>query len=343
MEHGGMDLGLRESQIVIIAQGGELIARRIRTQRESIRSFFTSRPQTRVLIEASTESEWVARCLEEIGHEVIVGDPNYAPMYSQRSRRVKTDLRDAMALAEASKLGAFRPAHRLSDPRRHVRALLATRESLVRTRSKFVVLAQSLLRREGLRVTRGSCEVFPRRLAALDLPSHLRDETAPLMALIKPLNQQIAQLDDVLEKLAREDQVARRLMTCPQIGSLTAIAYVTALDRVERFSRPHQVESYLGLTPSEWSSGETQRKGAITKAGSPRVRYLLVQAAHGILIHRRPETLALISWAERIAKRRGKKVAIVALARKLAGILFAIWRDGHVYDPDRLLPRVRSV
>jgi len=165
---------------------------------------------------------------------------------------------------------------------------------------------------------------------------HLREETSPLVGLIAPLNEQIRDLDRAIEALARGDEAVRRLMTCPEIGPLTAIAYVAALDRVDRFSRAHQVMSYLGLTPSEWSSGESQRKGRITKAGSPRCRYLLVETAHRLLLHRRPETVQLVSWADRIAKRRGKRVAIVALARKLAGVLFAIWRDGHVYEPARL-------
>ena len=114
MEHVGMDLGKRESQIAIITEAGELSEKRMRTERERLRQFFAGRPKARILMESSTISEWVARLLEELGHEVVVADPNYAPMYAQRSRRVKTDRRDALALAEACKLGAYRPAHRTS-------------------------------------------------------------------------------------------------------------------------------------------------------------------------------------------------------------------------------------
>jgi transposase len=288
------------------------------------------------LIEASTESEWVARCLEELGHEVIVGDSNYAPMYSQRSRRIKTDLRDATALAEASKLGAYRAAHRTSDPRRHMRGLLAARDGVVRTRTRYILLTRSLLKREGIRVPSGSAGTFSARWERLDLPAHLREETAPLVGLMGPINEQIRILDQAIEGLARHDTAVCRLMTCPEIGPLTALSYVSTLDRVERFRRPHQVASYLGLVPAEWSSGESQRKGSITKAGSPRSRYLLVEAAHRIINHPRPETLPLVSWAKRIESRRGRSVATVAMARKLAGILFAMWRDEHAYDPSRL-------
>src|SRR3972149_6394178 len=129
-----MDLGKKESQIAIITEAGELIELRIRTDRIRLQEVFGARPKARILIEAGTESEWVARCLEELGHEVIVGDPNYAPMYSQRDRRVKTDRRDALALAEACKLGAYHRAHRTSDEKRHLRAILALRDAVVRTR-----------------------------------------------------------------------------------------------------------------------------------------------------------------------------------------------------------------
>ena len=122
MDHIGMDLGKKESQIAILTQGGELIEKRMRTERERLRQYFEGRPQAKILMEASTVSEWVARLLEDLGHEVVVADPNYAPMYAQRSRRVKTDKRDALALAEACKLGAYRLAHRTSDEQRHVRA-----------------------------------------------------------------------------------------------------------------------------------------------------------------------------------------------------------------------------
>ena len=136
-------LGEEGNQIAILTESGELSEKRLRTERERLRQFFADRPKARILLEASTISEWVARVLEELGHQVVVADPNYAPMYAQRSRRVKTDKRDALALAEACKLGAYRLAHRTSDEQRHVRAILAVRESLVRSRARFVVLIRS--------------------------------------------------------------------------------------------------------------------------------------------------------------------------------------------------------
>ena len=136
MDHIGIDVHKRDSQIYILAEGGEVIERRIRTEPERFDAVLGARSRARIVIEASTDSEWVARCLEALGHEVIVADPNFAPMYATRSRKVKTDRRDARTLAEACLLGAYRPAHRLSDPQRHVRGRLLVRDAVVRTRTR---------------------------------------------------------------------------------------------------------------------------------------------------------------------------------------------------------------
>jgi transposase len=127
MEHIGIDVHKMESQICILAESGEIIERCIRTQRERFAAVLGARPPAKILIESSTESEWVARCIEGLGHEVVVAGPNFAAMYATRSRRVKTDRRDARTLAEACRLGAYRPAHRTSDRQRQVRACCALR------------------------------------------------------------------------------------------------------------------------------------------------------------------------------------------------------------------------
>ncbi|MCY1074305.1 IS110 family transposase [Archangium lansingense] len=334
MEYIGIDVHKRDSQVCILGEGGEVVLeQRIRTQRERLGELLSKRPKARVLLEASTESEWVARCLEELGHEVVVADPNFAPMYATRSRRVKTDKRDARSLAEACKLGAYRPAHRTSDAKRHMRAQLAVREALVRTRTRYISLVSALVRHEGLRIADGEAESFVKRVAALSLPGRLMAQVAPLLSLMQHLNEQIAFMNGVLERVAQKDEQVSRLCTVPQVGPVTACAFVSAVDEPARFSGPHQVEAYLGLVPGEKSSGEKQHRGPITKTGNSRVRWLLIQAALSLLRVKRPETAHLREWAEKIAARRGKKIAVVALARRLAGILFAMMRDGTQYRP----------
>jgi transposase len=336
MDMIGLDLHKRESQLCIRTEDGRISERRVRTSKEQFTEVMSSRSRARILLEASTESEWVARHLEALGHEVIVADPNYAPMYATRSRRVKTDRRDARALMDACAAGTYRAAHRLSDARRHVRAELAVRDALVRTRTRYVALVKALVRRDGLRLPSGEPERTVAKLAALELPQPLADELAPLVAVLEPLNGEIALADRRLAEFAAQDPAARRLATAPSIGPVTAAAFVVVLDDVARFASAHEVEAYLGLVPSEQSSGERRRVGKLTKAGNPRVRWLLVEAGWRLLRSRRPEAAPLRAWAEQIASRRGTRIATVALARRLAGILYAMWRDRTDYRPGAL-------
>jgi transposase len=192
MDYVGIALHKKDSQICILSEGSQLSECRIRTEPQRFAEVLGARPRARILLEASTESEWVARCLEGLGHEVVVADPNFAPMYATRTRKVKTDRRDARALAEACLLGAYRPAHRLSDAQRHVRGRLAVRDALVRTRTRYLALIRALLRRHGWRVPTGSAETFSRRVMALRLPGRLLSEVAPLLAVMRHVNQQLA-------------------------------------------------------------------------------------------------------------------------------------------------------
>ena len=336
MEHVGIDVHKNQSQICILTSEGELIEKRILTQRGRFAAVFGDRPRARILIEAATESEWVARCLEELGHEVIVADPNYAPMYGHRTRRVKTDRRDARALAEACRSGTYRPAHRTSDERRHLRRLLAVREALVRSRARYVSLIRTLLRREGLRVRGGNPAQFIERLTEVEVPALIAQEIEPLLKVLDCLDTRIALADRQLTELAGEDDQIRRLCTVPGVGPVTAASVVATLDTTERFRGAHQVEAYLGLVPRERSSGEKQRKGRITKSGNSRSRWLLVEAAWVLLVRvKQARARPLQLWAQRIAARRGKCVAVVALARRLAGILYAMMRDGTEFEAER--------
>jgi len=331
MEHIGIDVHKQESQLCILSASGEMIERRIRTHREQFAALLGERAPAKILIEASTESEWVARCLEQLGHQVIVADPNFAAMYATRSRRVKTDRRDARTLAEACRLGAYRPAHRTSDGQRHVRAQLAVREALVQTRTRYISLVGALLRRAGLRVATGHAEGFVKRVEKLAMPGQLKSEIAPLFAVLLCVNQQLAWVDGCLERLAKSDETVARLCIAPSVGPVTAAAFCSTIDDVDRFRNAHQVEAYLGLVPSEKSSGERQQRGHITKAGNTRMRKLLVQVAVSILRLRSPRTEELRDWSSRLALRRGKKIATVALARRMAGVLYAMMRDGTCY------------
>jgi len=224
VNHIGIDVHQKDSPICILTAEGELLEHRVRTEPARFADVLGGRHPARILLEAATESEWVARCLEGLGHEVVVADPNFAPMYAQRSRKVKTDRRDARALAEACLLGAYRPAHRLSDAQRHVRGRLTVRDALVRTRTRYIAVIRALLRQHGWRVPSGSADTFVPRVAALPLPGRLRSEVGPLLAVLRPLNQQLAYSDARIEAVTGSDPRVRLLRSLPSVGPVTAAA-----------------------------------------------------------------------------------------------------------------------
>jgi transposase len=336
MEYGAIDLHTKESEIRIVsADGRGVLHRRIVTTRMALSSVFGGRPRLRVLLESGTESEWVAQHLEALGHQVIVADPNYLPMYGQRGRRIKTDRRDVIALVEANRLGIYRLTHRVSSAQRTVRRQLQVRDQLVRMRTQVINLMRAQLRSEGLRVRRGGAERFVARYQALEVSASLRAGLEPLVQGLLALAPLIAAADAWAHEAARADAVTRRLMTAPGVGPITALSFQSALDTVTRFRGPGAVTAYLGVVPQEDSSGDRQRRGRITKAGPPRLRGVLVQASWAVW--RSPRGSATLhAWVHRLADRRGKRIAIVALARRLARILFAMWRDGRDFQATRV-------
>jgi transposase len=329
MEYGAIDLHLRHSLIRIVDEtGAPLLDRRITTTREGLEGVFAERPPVRVLIESSTESEWVARCLEACGHEVIVADPNDTLMYGHRDRRIKTDRRDVVALVEACRRGVYRRAHRVSAAQRQVRRELRAREQLIRVRTQAINLLRAQLREEGYRLPSGSAERAVDRLARLSLPMPLRAGLEPLLALLTALQPLIADCDRAVARRAAGDPVVERLMTMPAVGPVTALTYRAVLDDVQRFRDASAASAFLGLVPREDSSADRHRKGRITKAGPRSPRSLLVQVAWTVWRQGRGP---LSQWVHRLADRRPRAVAVVALARRLARILFAMWRDERSY------------
>jgi len=190
-----------------------------------------------------------------------------------------------------------------------------------------------------MRIPSGQTETFLARLDTLDLSSSMKAILEPLRSASEVLDDERAAADDRCEALVEADADVQRLTTLPGIGPITATAFVAALDTAARFERASQVTSYLGLVPSEYSSGEKQRRGRIARSAHPSVQSLLVQAAWRMARSKDPRTESFRTWAQAVAHRRGKKVAMVALARRLARTLFAMWRDQTEYQPTRIRRR----
>lgn len=331
MVYGAIDLHLRYSQVRIIDDAGCVQRdQRVVTSHERLQAAFAGHGRVRILLETGTESEWVAQALEAAGHDVIVADPNYAPMYGALRRKVKTDRRDVAALAEANRRGWYRPAHRTSTAQRATKQLLRSRRLLVHMRTSAVSLLRSLLRQDGYRLSSGSCETVPARVARLALPSELAETLAPLCRQIATLTAELHAMDARLQTRTAGDAIVARLRTVPGVGLVVATTFRAFVDRGERFAHAGQVSAAIGLVPREDSSAERRHRGHITKAGPRELRSLLVQAAW--VCWRHPGSAALKAWGDRLAARRGKRIAVVALARRLSRILFALWRNGTTFD-----------
>jgi transposase len=336
MVYGAIDLHMRQSQIRIIDEGGTVVRdQRVPTTRERLTAAFAGVGAMRILVETGTESEWVAQALEAAGHEVVVADPNYAPMYGDMTRRIKTDRRDVAALAEANRRGWYRVTHRTSAEQRETKQMLRTRRFLVQQRSGAVSLLRSLLRQSGYRLGTGSCATVPARVARLAVTGELAATLAPLCRQIAALTTEIHGLDARLQTRTASDAIVARLRSVPGIGLVVATTFRAFVDRHERFGHAGQVSAAIGLVPREDSSAERRLRGHITKAGPRELRSLLIQAAWVCWRHGGSGTLR--AWVDRLATRRGRRIAVVALARRLSRILFALWRDDTTFDATKLV------
>ena len=335
MVYGAIDLHMRYSQVRVIDAEGQLLREtRVATTPERLTAAFAAHGPMRIVLETGTESEWVAQVLEAAGHDVIVADPNFAPMYGEVRRRVKTDSRDVTALAEANRRGWYRPAHRTSAVQRERRQLLRARRQLVQMRTGTISVTRALLRQSGYRAGTGGSEAFGHRVARLTLPASLAATIAPLVRTLAALRTEIRALDTAVERVAATDPIVQRLQTVPGIGPVVAVTFRAFVDDIARFPSAAHLSAALGLVPREDSSADRRHRGHVTKAGPRELRSLLVQAAW--VCWRRCRHAPLRAWTDQLAARRGKRIAVVALARRLSRILYAIWRDDTVFEGSRV-------
>ncbi len=251
------------------------------------------------------------------------------------SRRVKTDKKDARVLSEVSCRIDIPSVHIPSARARDWKTLCSARDCLVASRTKLINHVRGWLRTQLAEVRSGGVQTFPERVEEKLLS---RPEGMPVyidreLTVIKTLNEQIVAADKELEEIAARETRCRNVMTVPGVGPVTALRFVATIDDVSRFPGAHALQSYLGLTPGENSSSTRERKTSSTKAGAPAMRWLLVQAAW-CAWRTRPDD-PMVRWAKQVAQRRGNQIGIIALSRKLAGILYAILRDGTRYESKR--------
>lgn len=327
----GLDLAKLVFQVHCVdASGRAVVARAIK--RGNLLGFFAALPSCLVGLEACGSAHHWARELIKLGHQVRIMPPAYVKPYV---RRQKNDAADAAAICEA----VTRPSMRFVGVR-----TLENQATLMHHKAREMLVAQRTQLLNGLRGHLGEIGVIaaqgPRYARALAgrieaddeaIPPPVREALAPLVMQLRNLDEAIARLDRAIAKMAQRDETARRLMTIPGFGPITASAMVASVQDASSFSGPREFAAFLGLAPKQRSSGGKQRIGRISKMGNRYLRKLLVVGAHAVLFHRKPHTDALRMWAKKLIEKKPFKLVAVALANKLARIAFAMLQAGTSY------------
>lgn len=334
----GLDLGDRYCQVCVLDEAGEVTEEgRVLTKPEALRRRFSGSDPARIVLECGTHSPWISRLLSECGHDVIVANPRKLRLIYQNDS--KSDRVDALYLARVGRLdpALLAPlAHRGAETQADL-ALLRSRNALVRARTRLVSHVRGTCKSLGFRLPACSSDAFA-RTAAPRVPEELTPALSPVVAVIAQLSEEIRALDQKIEDMAKERYPETALLSqVPGVGTLTATVYVLTVEDPARFPKSRAVGSYLGLRPRQADSGTLSPQLRITKAGDEHLRWLLVGAAHYILGPFGPDS-DLRRWGLNLAAqggKRGKKRAVVAVARKLSVLLLRLWVTGEVYEPLR--------
>ena len=306
---------------------GEIHVRELHHLKDDVRGFYAQfHGEVIVGIEASGYSTWFEAMLEELGHQVWLG--NTVEIRKRARRRQKTDRRDAELILDLLLKEEFPRVHRPSASSREVLQMLRYRHRLVRMRTMVKNSLQALAINAGLALksqllTRGGRQ----RLREAPLSGSMAEQREQWLSLLEELEQRVEPLNDWLQQKAASDARVVRLRTQPGIGLLTSLGLVHTLEPVTRFSNSRKVVAYVGLDPVERSSAERKRFQGISKEGSPLMRFFLGEAAH-LASRFDPE---LKRFYLRLAYRRGPQKAKVAVARKLLVRSFIMLRDAVDY------------
>lgn len=309
---------------------GEFAERRL-AHREEAEQFYRElaarEVSVRVGMEASGHARWFERLLGELGLELWIGDA--AEIRAKRVRKQKTDRQDAQLILRLLLEDRFPRVWVPSWENRDLRQLLWHRHRMVQTRTRIMNQLQAVALNEGLRCKKRLWRDPGReQLESFRLAPWASRRRRDLLELLDRLTPTIAELTQAVELEAEKCPEARRLQTHPGVGALTALAFVLIIGRAERFPCGKQLASYLGLVPLEESSGQRRRLGHITKQGNSLLRFLLVEAAQ-VTVRSDPE------WRSKffhLAMRRGRKIAKVAMARRLAVRMYWMWRKEWDYQ-----------
>ena len=333
----GLDVSVKETRVCIVDDAGKIVREaRVASEPEALLQVLTNTIYRfkRIGLEAGPLSQWLYSVLAEAGLPVICVETRH--MRAMLKAQInKTDRNDARGIAQMMRVGLYRPVHVKTLRSQKLRVLLTHRKLL---QSKAIAIENDLratLRNFGLKVGMIGTVKFETRIR--ELVENLPDLAAlvePLLIVRRVVREQLGILHRRLLAIVRDDDVCRRLMTVPGVGPVVALTYRVTVDVPARFRNSKAVGAVFGLTPAKYQSGEIDRTGAISRCGDEMMRMMLYEAAQSMLV-RSAKWSWLKAWAIKIARHRGMKKAIVALARRLAVIMHRIWVDGTEFRWDQ--------
>jgi transposase len=316
------------------------IVERHRLNRARFSRFFVHRPPCQVVMEACGSAHHWARRLVAEGHTVRLLPAHYVKPYVGRS---KTDRADAAALIEAARSSQIRAVPIKTLEQQQLQSLHRLRSQWLSTRQRYLATVRGILREFGIMIPLGASVAKAQIGVALtqadsDIPQGLRPALAEMLREIAPLEEKILSVERQLATLTRADERARHLREIPGVGLLSSTALLSTVGDIQRFPSGRHFACWLGLTPSERSSAERRRLGKISKQGDVYCRTLLVHGARSTLLaaHRAQRAGKpldrLRHWALNCERQRGHNKATVALANRLARIVWATWKYERAFD-----------
>jgi transposase len=340
----GIDIASKSSYLYVVTKSGRKVTSgEVETTREAFESRLKRyvKDGLTIAIEAGNQTAWIYKALVELGAKVTVVNPKKVRMIAESV--CKTDKIDARTLAFLLRLNALpHPVHMPCDRARALRGLLVARRQLISSRTKLCNVVRGMVRQEGTLLPDRALSTligWKKLLGNGFSQPHLAAIVSTYFDTFKAMTTSIRELDRQLAECERKDTRAARLRTMPKVGRIAALTFLAAVDDPKRFPSSRKLVGYSGLAPKVRSSGERTEYGSISREGRGELRAVWVQIAHLVAIDTSKATQPLRTWFNRTAKRRGRKTAVVALARRLLVIAYHLLRDETVYDATRLKRR----
>lgn len=328
----GIDLGTRVSSICVIDSNKKGVKRWSGANSEMANIIRGFCPNVHCIVEATPLAESVCKAVEELGGTIEIVDSRHTKALLHGKK--KTDRIDAQVLAELAQMGWYRPIHRKDGKCREQRTYLVARAQIVKSATALKNSIYGLLKANGIVLSdSGADRKFSSRVRAAmtGAPQLVREGISKLLICWVQLEREATRMYRQLNKIANKDETAALLMSVPGVGAATAVAFSSTIATHARFSDKKKVASYVGLAPRVYQSGDTNYNGHITKSGDALLRWLLIEAAT-VMLTRTKQSFALKEWGLRLAEKKGMAKAKVSVARKIAELLFVMWKKNTTFE-----------